>query len=168
MAVADRRAARHPWLSRRARIETAIPDSVAIINTIRSAVARDCAFIASPIRGGDRTVALHDGLTRQALVAVQAALLSHPDLDGCRRREADRPFDHANAAARADAHPAAGVADRHAGPPRHIEQRLVRLRLGLPADRGEGDAHWSLILSEGGGRAGAKDQMVTSQQCYAL
>src|ERR1700682_476470 len=134
MAVADRRAARHPWLSRRARIETAIPDSVAIINTIRSAVARDCAFIASPIRGGDRTVALHDGLTRQALVAVQAALLSHPDLDGCRRREADRPFDHANAAARADAHPAAGVADRDAGPTRAIRATSSSVSSGFASD----------------------------------
>src|SRR5436309_12225642 len=111
---------------------TAMPDSIAIINTIRSVVARVCAFICSPIRSSDRTVALNHRLAGQPLVGIESPLGRDTRFDGRRSGEMLRSLDDANPAARADPDPAAGVAEGDGGAAGHVEQGLVRLDLGSP------------------------------------
>ena len=80
----------------------------------------------SPIRSGDFAVSLHDGLTGQALVARQASLNGHSRFDYRRRAQIFEAGNHSDAAARADADRAAGVAQGGAGAARDVEDGFVR------------------------------------------
>ena len=68
-------------------------------------------------------------------------MLRHTGFYGSRGAEVSGAFDDADAAAGADADPAAGIAERDVGAAGGVEERFVRFRIRGLVERYEPDVH---------------------------